>query len=135
MNYSMELLRAEVAGLSALFVCAILMGLYGFLESYIWFLKGAKLIINPQDAAFLVFVYAGAIGMVAVLFYGAPAYALLRYKDIATWSTAFGVGVIPGVAVLPFDPNLAGWLIVGGGVVALLTHLLSRVFFANEPSR
>ena len=124
MKFLAELWKAEVAGLAALLICAVLMGVYGFVESYLLALEGKKLLIAPLDAARLVFSYAGIIGLVAVVFYGAPAYALLRHRFRASWPAVAVVGAAPGIAVLPFD-TLGAWLTVGGVAVAGLTHFLS----------
>lgn len=133
MKFLAKLWRAEVAGLAALLIFAVLMGVYGFVESYLWSLEGKKLLIAPLDAARLVFSYAGIIGLVAVVFYGAPAYALLRHRLRASWPAVAVVGAAPGVAVLPFD-SIGVWLIVGGVAVACLTHFLSARFLFDEPA-
>ncbi len=133
MTFLTKLWRAEVAGLAALLICAVLMGAYGFVESYLWSLEGKKLLIGPIDAARLVFSYAGIIGFVAVVFYGAPAYALLRHRLRASWPAVVIVGAAPGVAILPFD-SIGVWLIVGGIAVACLTHALSARFRFDEPA-
>lgn len=133
MKFLAKLWRAEVAGLAALLICAVLMGVYGFIESYLWSLKGTKLMIAPLDAARLVFGYATIIGLVAVVFYGAPAYALLRHRCLASWPAVAIVGAVPGVAVLPFD-SVGVWLLGGGVTVACITHFLSARFLFEEPA-
>lgn len=133
MKFLAKLWEAEIAGLAALLICAVLMGVYGFVESYLWSLEGKKLLIAPLDAARLVLSYAGIIGLVAVVFYGAPAYAFLRHRLRASWRAVIVVGAAPGVAVLPFD-NIGVWLIVGGVAVACLTHFLSARFLFVEPA-
>lgn len=131
MKFLAKLWRAEVAGLAALLICAVLIGVYGFVESYLWSLEGKKLLIAPLDAAQLGFGYAGIIGLVAVVFYGAPAYAFLRYRLHVSWPAVVVIGAAPGVAVLPFD-SIGVWLIVGGVVVACLTHFFSARFLFDE---
>jgi hypothetical protein len=39
MTFLATLWQAEVAGLAALLICAVFMGFYGFLESYLWSLN------------------------------------------------------------------------------------------------
>ena len=111
MSYLRKLLRAEAAGLVALLICAALMGLYGYLESYVWSLKGSKLIIAPLNASWLTFAYTGSIGLVAVLFYGAPVYALLSHKRLVSWWSVILVGAAPGAVIMFVDTNLGGWLL------------------------
>lgn len=132
MKFLAKLWRAEIAGLAALLICAVLMGVLGFVESYLWSLEGKMLLIAPLDAARLVFSYAGIIGVVAVVFYGAPAYALLRHRLRASWPAVVVIGAAPGVAVLPFDSYIGVWLIVGGVVVACLTHFFSARFLFDD---
>jgi len=134
MNFLEKLLRAEVIGLVALLICVILMGVYGFLESYVWSLQGKKLLIEPLDAGWLVFKAAGAIGLVVVLFFGAPVYALLSYKHVASWWTVILVGAVPGVGILPFETGLGSWFVICGIVVACITHFLSVKFVSDEPA-
>ena len=130
MKFLANLWIAEIAGLAALLICAVLMGVYGFVESYLWSLEGKKLLVAPLDAARLVFSYAGIIGLVAVVFYGAPAYAFLRHRLRASWAAVVVIGAAPGFVALPFD-SIGVWLIVGGVVVACLTHVLARFLFAE----
>lgn len=132
MKFIAKLWRAEAAGLAALLICAFFMGVYGFLESYLWSIKGLELMIAPYDAALLVFSYAGIVGLLAVIFYGAPAYALLRHRRRATWLAVIIVGAAPGIAVIPFD-SIGIWFIVGGVSVACITHFLSTRFLL-EPT-
>ena len=130
MNFFGKLWRAEISGLLALFIFAVLIGIYGFVESFLWSLQGMNLMISPLDAAWLVFVYAGTIGFVAVVFYGAPVYALLHHKFRASWPAIVLVGAVPGAALLPFD-SIGGWLIVGGVAVSCTTHFLNVRFLSN----
>jgi len=132
MAFKKILWRTELAGLAALFICACVIGLYGFIESYLWFLEGKKLMITPSDAAWLTFAYSGTIGIIAVLFYGAPAYALLRHKNMVFWWSVFLIGAAPGVAFIFFEREFGGWLIIGGVIVASITHILSRRFVSSE---
>jgi hypothetical protein len=117
--------------LIALFIFTVLIGVYGFAESYLWSLQNKKLLIAPLDAAWLVFSYAGIVGFVAVMFYGAPVYALLRHRLRASWSAIVMVGAVPGIALLPFD-SMGGWFIVGGVAVSCGTHFLYVRFLSNE---
>ena len=133
MTFIGKLWRAEAAGVAALLICAVLMSGYGFVESYLWSLKGTKLMISPLDAAWLVFSYGGIIGLVVVVFYGAPVYAFLRHKFRVSWPVVISVGAIPGVAMLPFD-SVGVWLIVGGIIVASITHILCARVLINEPA-
>ena len=132
MTFIEKLLRAEVTSLVALLVCVVFIGFYGFLESFVWSLQGKKLLIEPLDAGWILFKVSGAVGLAGVLFYGAPAYAVLSYKRVAFWWTAILVGAAPGIAFLPFEQNLGGWLMVCGVAVSAITHFLNVRFASRE---
>jgi hypothetical protein len=109
------------------------MAVYGYLESFVWSLRGSKLMISPPDASLMVFGYTIIIGFLLAIFYGAPAYALLGHKRKVTWWAILLVGLIPGVAVWSFvERSLGGWSIVCGIAVAYITHFLSKRFFAEN---
>ena len=133
MPFRKTLWQVELAGLAALLICASAISLYGFLESYLWSLEGKKLMITPPSAAWLTFSYSGTIGLIAVIFYGAPAYAILRHKHIVYWWTVVFIGAVPGVAFMAYQKEFGAWLIVGGVAVASITHLLSVRFQSGEP--
>ncbi len=135
MKFAGTLLRAEMAGLAALALCACLMGIYGFLESFLWSQKGLKLIIAPLDAAWLVFAYTGTIGFVAVLFYGAPMYALLSHKRVTSWRTVIVAGAAPGIVALFIEGKLGTLVVVCGIGIACITHFLFMRFAPNEPAQ
>ena len=134
MRYFEKLLRAEASGIVALLICACLMGIYGFLESFMWSLKGSKLMITPLDAAWLVFGYTGIIGLVPVLFYGAPVYAFLSYRRVVPWWAVLLVGSVPGIGILFIERDLGVWFLVCGVVVAFIAHLLSVWFVPDKPA-
>ena len=71
-------------------------------------------------------VFAGFIGLLPALLYGAPIYAWLSYKDHANTLSAILIGAVPGVAMLPFEPSFSLFVLLFGVCVSLATHLLVR---------
>ncbi len=112
MSYPKTLLRVQGLGLIAVTACACLMALYG------WY-------VLPK-AALSLFFYTLGIGTPVLLFYLAPAYALLHRNQRVTWTRVLALGVLPGVAASLASADLGTLLIVGGAFVAVATHLLSR---------
>jgi len=60
---------------------------------------------------------------VAALFF-APGYAALRRLGWANWASSLALGIVPGLAALNWERELAWFAIAAGPIVALLTHLL-----------
>ncbi|WP_134084365.1 hypothetical protein [Thiohalophilus thiocyanatoxydans] len=132
MAFGKKLWQTEVVGLVALLICACLIALYGFVESYLWSLEGKNIILSPSDAAWLGFAYSASFGFLAVLFYGAPLYALLSYKHMAYWWSVALIGAASGTVIVYFEKELGGWLIASGIAVASITHLLSVRFITYK---
>ena len=88
--------------------------------------------LPPSNWAILAFFYALTLGLPVALVIGAPVYALLRYRNAASWPKAIIVGVLPGLVMLNTMANesdLALWFIGCGVAVACLTHLMSMKRF------
>ena len=86
-------------------------------------------LLPAGDWAKLAGLYAAVIGTPLAAAFGAPAYALLRWKGIASWPLVLGLGAVPGlVTFLGVGPSdsLGGWVLASGVAVAALTHVLSR---------
>jgi hypothetical protein len=81
-------------------------------------------------------MYATVGGLVLVLVYGAPAYALLVRFGVATYLSSIAVGILPGVVLavigelLPFGI----WLLCLGPLVGAATHWLSNQSSRSAPS-
>ena len=140
MTFWQMLWRVELRAVVALLICACLMALYGLVDSLRASAAGSTLLLTPFGAAWLGFGYTFAIGALPVILYGAPVYAFLRYKDLASWLAVVLVGVAPGIIMFligarDLKSDLTGWFIIGGVAVACVTHFLSsygRLQLANQ---
>ena len=93
------------------------------------FATPAQGMFSPYDSAYLAFVYAAMIGVPLAMLYGAPLYALLSYKALASWPAALAIGAAPGIAVwlLAENEQPLGMVLAGYGLAAaLITHFSLR---------
>ena len=93
--------------------------------------------LSPSDSAKVVFLYSLTLGAPLAILYGAPLYAFLFYRSLASWLAALLVGLAPGAAIyflVEHEQLLGLWVAGGGSVTALLTHL-STCRFASSPPR
>lgn len=140
MTFWQMLWRIELRAVAALVICACLMALYGIVDELRIMAKGVSPLISPIDGAWLVFAYTIAIGVLPVIFYGAPIYAFLRHRGLASWLAVALIGIAPGVVMFlvgarDLKSDLTGWFVICGIGVAVLTHLLSshgRLQLANQ---
>jgi O-antigen/teichoic acid export membrane protein len=122
-------LRIELMAQIALIVCtlttAIIVGVLAF-----------ALGEQSHDVyeAFVQTMIGGALGVVPVLIYGAPLYALAETKRRATWPVVISIGSLPGVALIALGAlsKETVFLLIGmiafpsGLIVASCTHLICR---------
>jgi hypothetical protein len=130
MTFWQMLLRIELCALVALLICAGLVALYSMVDTVRASLGGETALLTPFEAGWSGFGYTLAIGALPVILYGAPIYAILRFKDLASWLPIVLVGIAPGVVMFllgarDLKSDLTIWFLIGGVVVACLTHLLS----------
>lgn len=86
-------------------------------------------IFTPYESARAVFLTAAMVGVPVAVLYGAPIYAVLLKRGLASASAALLLGIAPGAAVYLFEPKeqqFALWVMGGGIAAALLTHLSMR---------
>lgn len=122
MSYSRILLNTELVALGCLAVCAAIFSLL--------FSNGRHAIFGLSDALLLFCIF----GVLPVSGYGAPVYALLRYRGVAKWWSALLIGLFPGlIGIFPslvaysndsILSRIAVFVLVVGGVIGLLTHLV-----------
>jgi hypothetical protein len=130
MSFLQRLWRAEATALVALLICAAGVAAYGGLDT----VRAAqssrmvpsKPLFSPTEAAWIGFAYTVMIGFLPALIYGAPVYAFVSLKRRASWLVVIGMGLLPGILMLPFDCVLATWALVCGVFVATMTHALMR---------
>jgi hypothetical protein len=130
MTYWQLLWRVELRAVTALLIGALLMALYVFADSLRASAIGSTMLVTPLDAAWGGFLYTIFFGVLPVILYGAPLYAFLRYKNMATWLSVVLAGVAPGIVMYSIGArdlksDLTGWFIIGGVVVSCVVHLLS----------
>jgi hypothetical protein len=75
-----------------------------------------------------IFGYTMMIGVLPALLIGVPAYVFLLRKGQARWYYVLALGVIPGMLLLLMGDELGLLAVVCGGIVALITHLVCRLF-------
>ena len=115
-----QLLVVGATAFAALVSIAALMAIFAAVDSAI----SSKPLLSPRSAATITFGYTVLIGTLPALLFGAPAYVLLLQKGHARWQYAIALGALPGLAILPFDPNLGFWATTCGIFVALVTHAI-----------
>ena len=93
--------------------------LFGKSPSYSGF--AASWAIGMFLAMFAVFY-----GILPALIYGAPSYAFLFKCGRANYVTSSIVGILPGLALLILQPDLAGMFLGFGALVASCTHFLAK---------
>jgi hypothetical protein len=124
MKYTTILWRVEICSLKALFICSILAAVYGFIR----YLTGLSHGMNETG---IVFAATFAIGIIPVVAYGAPVYALLSQRRLASWPLVLVVGVSPGIFLLHHDTTYGTWLSVCGLITASITHILFKQFLSR----
>lgn len=135
MTFIAKLWRVELSAVIALLVCAFLLGIYGFVDSYRASVAGMTVLVSPLNAAWSMIVYVAAFGVLPVVAFGAPLYAMLNTRRVVSWPTAILLGVIPGVSLFFIrETELAGWFVGCGVGVATLTHLIYTQLFLKKPA-
>jgi hypothetical protein len=121
MKLAMQLARTEAVALLALSVAAGLVAGYGAYDSAV-----NPGMVSASGAAQLGFLGTIVFGIFPVVFLGAPIYVWLSRRGWATWATAAGLGLWPGLglAFLSLELGLFGG--VCGLVVSGITHAICR---------
>lgn len=126
MSFPQILWRVELRAILALLLCAVAMGFYELAASLRASAAGYTLLLSPSDAGVGVFLYAIVFGLIPVVVYGAPIYAMLYQNQLLSWPAVVTVGIVPGFLVfLIVEKDLGIWLMAGGVAVGCTTHLLS----------
>jgi hypothetical protein len=118
------LVKVELRACIAVFAVSLVVGLIVYASAAA---SGPSMLANA-DWAKLGFAYALVLGGGVAVLLGAPVYAFLRYKDIASWMLVSGVGILPGATILALgiDNEIAFWFMGCGLAVAALTHFMCR---------
>lgn len=109
MRFLDKLWRVELLALVALVICAIAFGAYAA-------------ILKPGTGS-LILVFTLRAGLPSVILWIAPVYAILRRNRRVTWTRLFSIGVLPGAVIMFWQVDLGAAYVVGGTIVAALTHL------------
>jgi len=121
MTYASILWRIEFRAFLALAVSATLVGLY----------------LDIASEAKAIGWYFGTsiflIGLVPVVFFGAPIDSYLLYRSRASWLLVLIVGAIPAIPIALFSTAVASLIRVCGLLVAAITHglVLARPLTMN----
>ena len=123
-----RLVFVELVAVGSLLLVAGAMAAYGAVDS----VRHANSLIDPWGSAWLGFAYTVAFGLLPVVLFGAPVYSVLLSRGKASWPTAVGLGVVPGLLLLLVAGGLGVWAIVCGLVASCLTHLVCRRLGPNN---
>ena len=114
------------AAISGLLLAAILVGLgigfYGLITSGLSFSNFA----SNWSLGLYMAMFAIIIGVVPVLLYGAPAYALSVYTGRAGYLMSAGMGGLPAVLLFAFDSDYGLLLLLFSVPTAVITHFLAK---------
>lgn len=117
-----HLIVVELVSVASLLLVAGAVAAYGATDSA----SHSNSLIDPGSSARIVFVYTALIGIVPVIFVGAPIYLLLLRRGAASWLNLLMLGVTPGIILLFVAGGLGFWAILCSAVVASLVHLTCR---------
>src|SRR5438132_3350812 len=104
MTYLGRLWRIELSALAALAICAGAMAFCSLVAGTGAPAQGNAPLPSPQDFAKAYFVYTLMFGVLPVVLFGAPLYALASETNKASWWLAAIIGVTPGIGVLFLEP-------------------------------
>lgn len=125
MTFLRLLARIELRVLAAVLAVAGAVSLYVYASA----LLSPGSMLPAADWPKLAFLYVVALGLPVAALVGAPAYAILQWKRIASWPAVLVVGGLPGALVFVATGGRDGlglWLIGCGVAVACLTHWMSK---------
>ena len=108
MTFKQRLLRVELSAQVALIACAVLIPVLMATVGLLWgqglhAFRDVDLLI-----ALSIIVVAYLYGLLPVVLYGAPVYALLEMKGRASWLNVIAVGVTPGLVLAVFTVTPSG---------------------------
>jgi hypothetical protein len=120
MQLARRLLIAELVGLAALLLVALVLAAYGAWDSHV---HGTSELFG--NAGKFLFVFTLLFGALPVALIGAPGYVALHARGNARWYWVLLLGLAPSLLFLWFVSELVWWAAGCGAAVALLTHLLA----------
>ena len=121
MQHWKQLAGTEAAALASLFVVAVLMAAYGYLDA-----TRSPGMISAAGSAQIGFAGTLFFGLLPVTLFGAPAYACLARTNRASWLSVSALGFLPSAALALVDLELAFLALLCGPSIAWLTHLACR---------
>jgi hypothetical protein len=114
------------AAIGGLLLAAILVGLgigfYGLFDSGLSLSKFA----SNWSLGLYMAMFAVMFGVLPVLFYGAPAYALSVFTGRASYLMSVCIGGLPGLSLLVVDSYFGLLLLLFGVPTAVITHFLAK---------
>jgi hypothetical protein len=124
MNFLRLLAKVELQAIVAVLAVGAAVSLFAYATA----LLSPASMLPASDWPKLTFLYVAIFGLPAAALVGAPAYAILKAKRLASWPAVIGLGLLPGAGILlaTRGEDLGLWFIGCGVAVACLTHLMSR---------
>jgi len=132
--YSRVLLHSALASVAGLIAGCVLIGVVVGPILLAFDAKDAPLTEMLKGSVLGLFIsfFAMMFGFLPALLYGAPLYAWLRRRGYANVLTASVLGAVPGLLLLPANPEW-GWALLTYGIgVSLCTHLIAARFTLPE---
>jgi hypothetical protein len=119
----------EIRAVLASVLVAVGLAAYVFIDASLAATKG---MFTPYESARITFLPALIVGIALAALYGAPVYAFVFSRGLATWPIALLLGYVPGGVVYllaPNEPEFALlWTGCSGSVAALATHVSMKRF-------
>jgi hypothetical protein len=136
MRFFRQLLQIQLLAQGALILCAVLLAIAVSLFGAV-FTHNGPLQIGDLAVPFGIAIATYIFGVLPVVLFGAPAYAILQMRNRATLLNVLVLGVGPGVVMLlasmtpiaqtsDLTPALAALFVVCGMFVAWATHYYYR---------
>jgi hypothetical protein len=131
MNFLRLLARVELRAIASVLAVGAAVSLYAYATA----LLSPGSMLPASDWPKLTFLYVAIFGLPAAALVGAPAYAILKAKSLASWPAVIVLGLLPGAGILlaTRGEDLGLWFIGCGVAIACLTHLMSKALSPSNP--
>lgn len=123
MTFLSALWRIELRTLLAVLVCAILMAGYMAIDASL----SSTNYSGVGGWAWIGFSGTIIFGLPVAALFGAPLYVFLMRRSALSWSRVLLIGTLPSVLIAILDREMAPPFLIGGMLVAGITHALTTV--------
>lgn len=128
MRFRQRLARTELVALLSLALVAGAMAAYSAIPSAV----AASSVLTPAGSAHVVFLGTVVFGFVPVVLLGAPAYAWLSHRGLASWWAVLALAAWPSAVAVFLDMELAVLSSICGIAIAGITHLACRRWLSTN---